>query len=103
MLDMSDTILKCTAEGSSTFCLAVVNVEEMSGRENYIEYPTESFLLFAGHQVAECLAGNQNVRQGTDCLPDVLIGHHSKRSGHCLAWIFSHFCYKCVIKLAAKL
>ena len=31
----------------------------------------ESF-LFAGHQVAKCLTGNQNVPQSTEGLPDIL-------------------------------
>ena len=56
-----------------TFCPAVVNVEEMSGTEKSINYPAESF-LFAGDQVAKCLAGNQNAGQITECLPDILSG-----------------------------
>ncbi len=54
-----------------TFCLAEVNVKEMSSRETYIKYLTESF-LFAGHQVTKCPAGNQNVWQSTEYLPDIL-------------------------------
>ncbi len=57
-----------------TFCPAVVNAKEMSGREKYIKYPSESF-LFAGHQVAKCPAGNQNVWQSTECQSGNLSGN----------------------------
>ena len=48
-------------------------MEEMLGGQKYIKYPTESF-VFAGHQIAKCLAGNQNVRQSTGCLSDIFSG-----------------------------
>ena len=65
MLDISGMILKCPTQSSSTAGHFVQQWSVWS-----VKCPAEGF-LFAGFQVAKCPAGIQNVRQSTECLPDI--------------------------------
>ncbi len=66
MPDMSGRILKCLAESSST---AGHFVWQWS---MWRRCPGEKKKCAGHFQIAKCPTGNQNVRQSTECLPDIL-------------------------------